>query len=166
MNSAHPNLTLRRASMGDSELLLDWRNDPITRAFSFSSEDITRKQHKAWLNKTLQDAGCLLLICEIDSKPVGMVRINILDDSNVGQVSINLSPKFRGKGISRQLLRESLELGAQMLDNISQYIAEIHVDNTVSKKIFESIGFVKGPDSQSEDFETYLLDSELLVISQ
>ncbi len=65
------------------------------------------------------------------------VRKNILDDLSAGQVSINLNPEFMGQGISRQLLRESLEFGAQILDNISrEYAAEIYVDNAASKKIF------------------------------
>jgi RimJ/RimL family protein N-acetyltransferase len=166
MNAAHVNLTLRRASERDSESLLDWRNDPTTRAFSVTSDDVTSEQHNVWLNKTLQDSGCLLLIGEIDCKPVGMVRINILDDLSLGQVSINLNPEFRGRGISIPLLRESLEFGAQTLHNITQFLAEIHVDNSASKKIFESVGFVKVTESQRENFETYLLDSDLLVISQ
>ena len=166
MASSRHDLTLRRASERDSELLLDWRNDPTTRAFSISSDDVTSEQHSVWLNKTLQDSCCLLLIGEIDGKPIGMVRIKILDDSNLGQVSINLNPESRGSGVSRQLLRESLEFGTQTLNDISQYLAEIHVDNSASKKIFKSVGFVKVPESQSETFETYLLDSEFLVTSQ
>ena len=166
MNSAHLNLTLRRASKSDSKALLDWRNDATTRAFSLSSEDITREQHRVWLKKTLQDSSCLLIIGEINCEPVGMTRINILKDSSLGQVSINLNPDFRGMGISRQLLKESLLLGVESLGNISRYLAEIHVDNAASRKIFESIGFVKGHESQSESFENYSLDSEFLVVSQ
>lgn len=166
MNSAQLNLTLRRASNSDSKALLDWRNDATTRAFSLSSEDVTPEQHRVWLNKTLQDSSCLLVIGEINGEPVGMTRIKILNDSSLGQVSINLNPDFRGKGISRQLLKESLLIGVGSLGNISQYLAVIHVDNAASRKIFESLGFVKGHESQSESFENYLLDSELLVVSQ
>lgn len=166
MNAAHPDLTLRKASGRDSESLLDWRNDPTTRAFSVISDDVTSEQHEVWLNKMLQESGCLLLIGEIDCKPVGMVRINSLDDLSIGQVSINLNPEFRGRGISKPLLRESLEFGAHTLHNISQFLAMIHVDNSASKKIFESVGFVKVTESQSENFETYLLDSHLLITSQ
>ena len=165
MNSAHLNLTLRRASMGDSESLLDWRNDRTTRAFSLSSAHVTREQHTVWLDEALQDTRCLLLICEIDDKTVGMVRINILDDSSVGQVSINMSPEFRGKGISRQLLRESLEFGAQVFDDISKFCADIHIDDVASKKIFISVGFVKSPNKAGGNFETYVVDSDSIVVS-
>jgi RimJ/RimL family protein N-acetyltransferase len=166
MNSEHLNLTLRQAVESDSESLLEWRNDATTKAFSLISDEVTREQHDAWLNKTLRDPDCLLLIGEVLGDPVGMVRINILNNSGLGQVSINLNPESRGRGISRQLLKESLEFGAQALDDISQYLAEIHVDNAASKKIFESVGFVKVPNSQNENFETYLLNSELLIIPQ
>ena len=166
MNSMQHNLTLRRASERDSEALLLWRNDSTTRAFSISGDDVTSEQHRAWFNKALQDRRCLLVIGEIDGKPIGMVRINILHNSNLGQVSINLNPDSRGRGISRQLLRESLEFAAQTLDDISQYFAEIHPDNTASKKIFESVGFVKVLQSEKANFETYLLDSGSLIIPQ
>lgn len=100
---------------------------------------IPREQHEVWQNKTLQNGGCQLLIYEIDGKPVGMVRINILNDSGLGQVSINLNPDFRGRGLSRQLLGSSLLVGAQVFDNVSKYYAEIDIENVASQKIFVSI---------------------------
>jgi len=118
-----------------------------------------------WLNKTLNDKNCLVLIGEVDSKPVGMVQIKILDNSTLGQVSINLNPEERGKGISRQMLGESLSYGHKIFDQISEYIAVIHVNNEASKKIFEFLGFVRVSVSPVNNFETYLLNSELLEIS-
>ena len=165
MNSEQNNLTLRRASRNDSESLLSWRNDTTTRAFSLSVDEVALERHDVWLNKTLNDSSCLLLIGEANGQMVGMVRINICEDSNLGQVSINLNPKFRGKGISRRLLGESLANGKKVFDQILQYRAEIHVNNVASQKIFKSLGFVKVSESPRQDFEVYLLCSELLEIS-
>ena len=165
MNTEQFNLTLRQAVESDSEALLEWRNDATTRAFSLISDEVTREEHDAWLNKTMQDKNCLLLIGEVLGNPVGMVRINILSDSGLGQVSINLNPDFRGRGISRQLLGSSLLFGAQVLNNISKYCADIHIENVASQKIFISAGFVKSPDKNDGNFETYVIDSDLVVVS-
>ena len=158
-------LTLRQAVDSDSLSLLEWRNDATTKAFSLSSDEVTREQHDAWLKKTLQDRNCLLIIGEVLGDPVGMVRINILNDSGVAQVSINLNPDFRGRGISRQLLGSSLLFGAQVFDNLSKYCAEIHIENVASQKIFKSVGFIKSPDKTDGDFESYVVDSDLVVVS-
>jgi RimJ/RimL family protein N-acetyltransferase len=165
MNSEYLDLTLRRASRNDSESLLIWRNDPTTRAFSLSGDEVALERHDVWLNKALNDNGCLLLIGEANGQMVGMVRINIFEDSTLGQVSINLNPKFRGKGISRRLLGESLANGKKVFDQILEYRADIHVNNFASQKIFKSLGFVKVSESPNKDFELYQLYSELLEIS-
>jgi RimJ/RimL family protein N-acetyltransferase len=165
MEYGPPNLTLRRASLGDSESLLHWRNDPATRAFSLDGKAVAAEEHKIWLDKTLQDSGCLFLIGEIDEQLVGMARINLIKDSGFGRVSINMNPEFRGRGLSRQLLKESLEISREIFPTISQYVAEIHVYNLASKKLFESLGFAKVHDSTSKDFESYSVDSDFLKTS-
>jgi len=159
------NLTLRQAVESDSESLLEWRNDPTTKAFSLSSHEVTREQHVAWFNKALRDDNCLLIIGEVLGDPIGMVRINILDDSGFGQVSINLNPDFRGRGISKQLLGASLLFGTRVLDNISKYCADIHVENVASQKIFSSVGFVKSSETNIDNFESYEVNSDSVVVA-
>ena len=165
MSTEQSNLTLRQAVESDSESLLEWRNDATTKAFSLIRGEVTREQHETWFNKTLQDKNCLLIIGEVLGDPVGMVRINILNDSGLGQVSINLSPDFRGRGLSRQLLGSSLLFGAQVFDNVSKYCAEIHIENVASQKIFVSVGFVKSSHKTDGNFETYIVDSDSVVVS-
>lgn len=164
MSTEQSNLTLRQAIESDSESLLEWRNDATTKAFSLIRDKVTREQHEVWFNKTLQDKNCLLIIGEVLGDPVGMVRINLINDSSLGQVSINLNPDFRGKGLSRQLLGSSLLFAAQVFDNVSKYCAEIHVENVASQKIFVSVGFVKLPDKTDGNFETYVVDSDSVVV--
>jgi RimJ/RimL family protein N-acetyltransferase len=165
MNTEPSNLTLRQAVESDSESLLEWRNDATTKAFSLRSDEVTREQHEAWFNKTLQDTNCLLIIGEVLGGPVGMVRINILNDSGLGQVSINLNPDFRGRGLSRQLLGSSLLFATQVFDNVSKYCADIHIKNVASQKIFTSVGFVNSTITTDGNFETYVVDSESVVVS-
>jgi L-amino acid N-acyltransferase YncA len=105
-----------------------------------------------------------LIIGEVLGDSAGMVRINILNDSGLGQVSINLNPDFRGRGISRQLLGSSLLFGAKVFENVSKYCADIHIENMASQKIFVSVGFVKSRDQSEGSFESYFVDSDLVVV--
>ena len=165
MNTEQSNLTLRQAVESDSESLLEWRNDATTKAFSLSGDEVTREQHEAWLNKTLQDKNCLLIIGEVLGDQVGMVRINILNDSGLGEVSINLNPDFRGRGLSRQLLGSSLLFAAQVFENVSKYCADIHIENVASQKIFTSVGFVNSTNTTDSKYKTYVVDSDSVVVS-
>jgi len=44
-----PAVRLRRATASDADLLLDWANDPVTRAASFHPDPIDRSGHVRWL---------------------------------------------------------------------------------------------------------------------
>ena len=164
MNTEQSDLTLRQAVESDSESLLEWRNDATTKAFSLSSDEVTREQHEAWFNKTLRDTNCLLIIGEVLGDPVGMVRINFNFEANLGQVSINMNPDFRGKGLSKKLLGASLSNAIQAFDNVSRFYADIHIDNLASQKIFSSLGFAKVSVEQENGFESYSLNSDSLVV--
>ena len=46
---------LRPVTMQDAELILEWVNDPLDRANSYSSEPITLDEHLAWLKRSLSN---------------------------------------------------------------------------------------------------------------
>jgi RimJ/RimL family protein N-acetyltransferase len=95
---------LREAREEDAAALLAWRNDPITRVFSFNPEPVTWPEHVAWLRRRLADPDCLFLIAvDAGGAPVGTVRF---DRSAHGvEVSITVSPETRGHGLGTRLLR-------------------------------------------------------------
>ncbi|MDB5888528.1 MAG: GCN5-like N-acetyltransferase, partial [Rhodocyclales bacterium] len=55
-------IVLRPATLQDAALLLDWRNDPLTRLSSHSADEIPLDEHLAWLNRILGDPLRQLLI--------------------------------------------------------------------------------------------------------
>ena len=64
-------LSLRPATEGDSERLLEWRNDPQTRAMAVVQAAVARAAHERWLAVRLADADTLLTIVEDDGAPAG-----------------------------------------------------------------------------------------------
>ena len=125
-------MKLRKATPADSLDLWRWRNDPVTRAMSRSSGPVERPAHNAWFARVLKDPAVSLFIGEIEEGPVGMVRF---DHGAETEVSINLNPAFRGRGLSYALLAAGLaEVGGMVF-------AEIKDGNAASRRLFERAGF-------------------------
>ena len=125
-------MKLRKATPGDSLDLWRWRNDPVTRAMSRNSEAVELAGHEAWFRRALEGSATSLFIGETEEGPVGMVRF---DHGAETEVSINLNPAFRGRGLSHALLAAGLaEVGGVVF-------AEIKDENAASRRLFEQAGF-------------------------
>jgi RimJ/RimL family protein N-acetyltransferase len=131
-------MDLRPATGADAELLLAWRNDPDTVAWSRSPDPVSRPDHVRWLDAVLADPDRLLLIAEADG-PVGTVRFD--RDGDAWEVSITVAPVRRGQGLALPILataEATLEAGTSLL-------AWVHRDNKASLALFERAGYVCEP---------------------
>jgi len=137
---------LRLANISDSQDMLAWRNDPVTRQFSFSTEEVSLKEHQSWFKKAIFDPNKVIYIAEKKSAKIGMVRLDKGEESAV--ISINLNPEFRGLGLSKSILFESIKEFRKT--NLLPIIAEIKHENVVSLKLFESCGFTKISEEKSK----------------
>lgn len=89
-------IVLRPASFSDSVNLLEWKNDPIVRAYSiFSEEFIEKENHEAWLRERLKMPG--LFIINVDGRDCGDVRFDFHPSSNEIEVSIRIQADCRKK---------------------------------------------------------------------
>jgi len=136
-----PNLRLRRARPTDADQLRRWRNDPETRARSFSRQEISEAEHRRWLEQKLADPACLLLIVEDGGAPVGQVRLEKVSPSEA-EVSIGLAPGARGRGIGRRALLLAAAEGRRALA-VGRLRAEIKEDNDPSLRAFAAAGFAE-----------------------
>jgi pseudaminic acid synthase len=131
-------LSLRPATADDADRLLEWRNDPTTRANSVSGSVVSRDDHAKWLASSLVSASRLLLLAEADSLPVGVVRLDALDHG-AWQVSITVSATARGKGHAAAILRAVEEVarakGGMYL------VARIKQGNEASVRAFKRAGY-------------------------
>jgi len=123
----------------DSADLLRWRNDPVTRANSRNTAEVSPDDHQAWMR-----------VCMSPSHPKGKVWIADVDGTSVGmvriaadcEVSINVAPEHRGKGYSKTMLKQALD---QM--KVPYLFAEIKQTNAASRHIFEQCGFEMADES-------------------
>jgi RimJ/RimL family protein N-acetyltransferase len=131
-------LVLRPATTADAERLLVWRNDPDTRAASFSTELVREDDHLAWLQRTLLRADEIVLIGEVAGQPVGVIRLNPQNDH--ATISVTVAPEARGAGIATPLIRAALAYAATV--RITRVVAHIRPENGPSQRAFTAAGFL------------------------
>jgi RimJ/RimL family protein N-acetyltransferase len=117
-------MILRKATTHDRDFLLRLKNDPVMRKFSVVTHDkIKLKAHLAWLKKHLNE----IQIAMDKGKRIGMFRIYNKE------VSINIDPKYRGKGYGDKILKAGLIPGLW---------AKIVDGNVASMRLFLTNGFM------------------------
>jgi RimJ/RimL family protein N-acetyltransferase len=133
-------ISVRSAHSGDEYDLWVWRNDPVTRQMSRETTEVPREVNQKWFSDSLADPGRFIYLVEDDRGKLGMVRF---DEFAAGdfQISINLNPDWRGRGLCRPVLGSAIDhftsgRGSLLLR------ADVKDDNTASKKCFLANGFV------------------------
>lgn len=132
-------LRLRRATAADAAKLWQWRNEPDTRAASFSSEPIAYEDHARWLETTLRDRDVFLLIAIGEGETeIGYVRLDVHGDA--AEVNLSLDRAHRGRGLGTSTIRAAAEYAVGAL-RIGRVIARVKPGNTVSIRAFRAAGF-------------------------
>ncbi|MAZ46353.1 MAG: hypothetical protein CMM98_02095 [Rickettsiales bacterium] len=123
----------RFANEQDSMDIFTWRNDKTARANFFSSNKISFEDHSNWFKEKLNSKNSFLILLEKEDKgeKVGVVRYDKL--SELYEVSININPKFRGKGLGHICLLEAEK--TLKIENIF-LSAKVLDENVASHKIF------------------------------
>jgi RimJ/RimL family protein N-acetyltransferase len=132
---------LRKVEQSDLHMLLDWRNDPITRANSNNVERVEVAEHMLFMKKAMDSDHITILVYEEIGIPVGTVRLEkVTKSSKTMALSWTVAPSSRGCGIGGRMLKLCLEQFESVLkDHI--VIAEIKEWNEPSKKIAINNGF-------------------------
>lgn len=123
-------MILRPATMDDAAILFAWRNDPETRANSLNTDPVPWESHCDWLSASLENHNRDLLVAEIEGVPVGTVRI---DRGEETEISWTVAPDRRGKGIGKQMVSLACSPG--------EVVAHIKATNPASQAIAAHCGF-------------------------
>ena len=154
-------VTVRHAIMDDADKLLEWRNDPETIRFSTTNTDVSKDEHRTWLESKLKSEETMILIgCDSASgEEMGVVRFDAHDE-HFWVVSINLAPQWRGRKMASPLLEEAVAyFGNQHTAVLAAYVKQ---GNIASCKVFEHCGFALY--EENEDHLTYM--NKVLVINE
>ena len=107
-------LDFRNARIEDADLLLQWRNDPLTREMSRNSSLVQKNEHMEWLSRQLAKVPPALFVAELDELPVATFRI----DGDT--ISYTVAPSHRGKGLATALLKQVHNLHGPLNAEISR----------------------------------------------
>lgn len=141
--SAPSSVSVRRAEDSDADLLIEWRNDPTTRASSRDGSAVTPDAHRRWLERVLGDPDRLLLIGLLDGTPVGTVRFDRLRDGRepaAVEVSVTVAPEHRGRGLAVPLLQAAEARLAHDLPD-ARLLAYVKSANEASVALFRTAGY-------------------------
>ncbi|MCA9816329.1 MAG: GNAT family N-acetyltransferase [Cyanobacteria bacterium HKST-UBA01] len=128
-----------------AKLVMAWRNDPETLKQSFHQEPKNWPEfHREFVEEYLKDSSVPCLFALADGKRVGFLRFRrVIDSANprcrTADVSINVAPEERGKGYGSRMLKGMTHILRGL--GLSALWAEIKVDNSRSRAIFEKAGF-------------------------
>jgi RimJ/RimL family protein N-acetyltransferase len=140
MPSPSDALTVRPGRPDDWEAVWRWRRDPVTRAMSRRTHELAPEVVRAELEAALAGAGKRLVIAEREGTPCGVIRFDRQEDGR-WEVSLNLAPEARGRGLARPALEGAI--GLAFPDGAPPLAAEIRPENDVSRRLFEALGFVR-----------------------
>jgi RimJ/RimL family protein N-acetyltransferase len=136
-------IRLRPAEEDDAHLLFQWRNDPVSARNSLNNNPLEWNEHKAWLDQSLKNPTREILIGfwggNYDYEPIhscGTIRFDELPAGLGLEVSINIDPNLRGRGLGRDLLRAGIERHSNR-----RLFATIRGENVASLIIFLASGF-------------------------
>ena len=131
---------LRPVTLDDAGILLAWRNDPVVRAASRSTEEVALTEHEAWLTRMLESSQSWLFIgIDEDGQPVGHTRL--VEEGGFAEVSIVVAPEYRGRGLGGQLLSLTHDAYAAGGDDC-ELRAFVRAGNDPSHRLFLSAGYV------------------------
>jgi spore coat polysaccharide biosynthesis predicted glycosyltransferase SpsG/RimJ/RimL family protein N-acetyltransferase len=147
-----PALRVRPVSPADAAALLEWRNDPQTRASSRMQDLISWAEHSAWLARVIASPERHLLVVEDHAvQPVGSVRWDACGaDRSAWEVSIGLAPHARSRGWGAEVLRLGTMELAEIETAARVLVAHVHESNGASARLFDEAGYriVGGPSAE------------------
>lgn len=144
-------LVVRRATELDSRSIFNWRNDELTRAASLSTTEISWQDHQTWFGLAIGDERLAIYIVEAqvsDCSEIGMCRFDLIASDQAAEVSINLNPRFRGRGLGTHVLHAAISLFQVEHPLISELRARIKIENIPSLKIFLTEGFCESSETE------------------
>jgi RimJ/RimL family protein N-acetyltransferase len=149
-------LRLRRATGADALKLWQWRNEPGTRAASFTSDPIEYDDHVKWLETKLGDRNVFVLIAIGEGETeIGYVRLDVHGDA--AELNLSLDPAHRGRGLGTSAIQVAIEYAVGTL-RLGRVTARVKPANTASIRAFRAAGFVptgtgRGRETESVELE-------------
>ena len=148
-------LQIVNADLSHSKAIWEWRNDPVTRSMFKSKDFVLWTDHSSWYQKSLINPERIMYVGLNGKLPFGVVRFDsIYNLENSFEISININPLDRGKGLGLKILKLALSKLKQEKPNVNKIIAKVKKENPASKRLFKAADFV-AQQSNEREFNSY-----------
>ena len=125
---------LREIKKSDWKVLMEWRNDKITRQNSFNSDLVSVSDHKEYIKNAISNPNRTVFILEYNEIPVGTIREDRLEKNEL-ELSYIISPMYRGKKIGQ------IMMSLYLIERKGSFLCEVKEENVPSIKMIEKLGF-------------------------
>jgi RimJ/RimL family protein N-acetyltransferase len=126
-------MILRVATAEDLPFLLRLRNDPETRQWSRTTDEITEAAHTEWFEKTT-DRVFVAELPDLDPA-VSVGTIRFVRHPHELEMGIVVDPEYRGRGYAAEMIK----LGVK--EAWAPVVAYVREDNLKSLSAFKRAGF-------------------------
>ncbi|UXH43437.1 UDP-2,4-diacetamido-2,4,6-trideoxy-beta-L-altropyranose hydrolase [Rossellomorea vietnamensis] len=135
------NFYLRKAKDEDVFDVFQLSNEDYVRKYSINTAKIEWENHKVWFENILKsNSHVFYVVTDNTDEFLGQLRYKIENDS--ATISISLCKLITGKGLSKVLVKKSMELICEESTGLKNIIAYVSNDNIASRKLFENTGFI------------------------
>lgn len=143
---------------GNAEIILQWRNDPETLRMSFHQQPkVLNSFYQEFCEEYFNFPDLPPLFAWAEGQRVAFLRFRPVQhpqgkNRRCCDISINVMPEVRGKGLGTNVLKEAQHWVRQQ--GFDDLYAEVKVENAASRKAFESAGFHLIEEGEKEIFDT------------
>ena len=128
-------------SDSDAELIMKWRNDPITLINSFRINKFEWEEFKKIFYDKYFDNSIPPLFAIYEGEKIAFIGCKDIDNINTIEISINLDPDFRGKKLSVMIINEFINYIKNNYNSVKSINAKIKYFNKASLKCFRKSNF-------------------------
>ncbi len=131
---------LRKVKPEDMKKVFELSNQDHVRLYSINKEKIQWTDHVHWFNLVIQDKDTVFyVVTDKNETFLGQIRYKIAHNS--ATVSISLSEELKGRGLSKELLGQSIKKLFEEEQSIKDIVAFVSSENIASEKIFKGLRF-------------------------
>lgn len=112
--SSHKSIRARKMRESDLEKVLRWRNHPYVRKCMLSQHEITMTEHRAWFERSANDAARALLVVDEDDLTIGCVVFSNVSREGTADWSFYADPDSPA-GTGRKVCEAALDFAFREL---------------------------------------------------
>ncbi len=144
MNEVDISFEVCRPIESNAHLVMKWRNDPDTRQTSFHREEKQWATFWPEFTSSYFNGPVQSIFARHEETRVAFLKFNSHPHpkslaGRTVEISINVSPNFRGQGLGSRILQSALDHLAEA--GVDSVYAEVRAENAQSLKTFAAAGF-------------------------